>query len=109
MIPMQDIIAVAERMARAFLPEKIILFGSYAYGVPREGSDVDLLLGMPFTGRGRDVRQEIRRRIGRTFPMDLLVRRPDELARRYLEYDPLVREALDRGKVLYERDRARVG
>ena len=28
-------------------PEKIILFGSYAYGVPTEESDIDLLVIMP--------------------------------------------------------------
>ena len=37
--------------------------------------------------------------------VDLLARRPEDTARRYEEGDPLIREALDRGKVLYERHR----
>jgi hypothetical protein len=43
------------------------------------------------------------------FPLDILARRPDDVARRYRESDPLVRDALDRGQVLYERRSARVG
>ena len=35
--------------------------------------------------------------------VDLLARRPDDTARRYAEGDPLIREALDHGKLLYER------
>ena len=40
----------AAQIARQFRPEKIILFGSYAYGEPTEDSDVDLLVIMPFKG-----------------------------------------------------------
>ena len=47
--------------------------------------------------------------MSRTFSVDVLVRRPEDVARQYAEWDPLVREALDRGKVLYERDGAPVG
>ena len=35
----------------------------------------------------------------------LLARNPEDTERRYREGDPLIREALDRGKVLYERHR----
>jgi predicted nucleotidyltransferase len=44
MIDKEDIVALAERIAREFAPERIILFGSYAYGTPTEDSDVDLLV-----------------------------------------------------------------
>ena len=37
-------------VAREFRPEKIILFGSYAYGKPTPDSDVDLLVILPFPG-----------------------------------------------------------
>ncbi len=39
----------------------------------------------------------------------MLARNPDDTARRYREGDPLIREALDRGKVLYERDSKGMG
>ncbi len=87
-----------------FRPERIILFGSYAYAQPRPDSDVDLLVILPFEGRSFHKSLEILNRIDPRFPIDLLARRPDDTARRYKEGDPLIREALDKGKVLYERN-----
>ena len=46
-IPMRVIRDYARRVAERFQPEKIILFGSYAYGTPHEDSDVDILVVMP--------------------------------------------------------------
>ena len=46
-IPMSAIKRFARRIAAKFHPEKIILFGSYAYGTPHEESAVDLLVIMP--------------------------------------------------------------
>ena len=42
-----DIQKFAAEMAREFLPEKVILFGSYATGTAGSESDVDLLVIMP--------------------------------------------------------------
>ena len=41
MISEDRIREVSEHIVREFAPERIILFGSYAYGTPDEGSDVD--------------------------------------------------------------------
>jgi predicted nucleotidyltransferase len=106
MIELADITALCARIAREFKPERIILFGSHAYGHPRGDSDVDLLVILPFEGRPFRKSLEILDRISPPFALDLLARRPDDTARRYADGDPLIREALDRGKVLYERDRA---
>jgi hypothetical protein len=46
-VPMSVIRRHARLIADRFQPEKIILFGSYAYGTPHSGSDVDLLVIMP--------------------------------------------------------------
>ena len=46
-IPMRVIRRYARAIADEFQPDKIILFGSYAYGTPNEDSDVDLLVIMP--------------------------------------------------------------
>jgi hypothetical protein len=46
-IPMRVIRAFARRVAERFQPDKIILFGSFAYGTPHEDSDVDVLVVMP--------------------------------------------------------------
>jgi predicted nucleotidyltransferase len=95
---------VTDEIAREYAPERIILFGSYAYGHPSPDSDVDLLVILPFEGKGFYKSLEILNRVRPPFPVDLLARRPDDTARRYAEGDPLIREALDHGKVLYERD-----
>jgi predicted nucleotidyltransferase len=44
MVRMKQIRDWSRRVAKQFNPERIILFGSYAYGKPREDSDVDLLV-----------------------------------------------------------------
>jgi predicted nucleotidyltransferase len=47
MVSMKDIRKFAAVIAREFRPQRIILFGSYAYGRPTEDSDVDLLVVIP--------------------------------------------------------------
>jgi predicted nucleotidyltransferase len=96
---------LSERIVHQFAPNRIILFGSYAYGTPDEGSDVDLLVVLPFEGKPYRKAAEIAAAVHAGFPLDILARRPDDVERRYQEADPIVRDALDRGRVLYERRR----
>ena len=103
MVDERRIAKLSERIVREFQPERIILFGSYAYGQPRPDSDVDLLVVLPFEGKGFRKSLEILNQMSPEFSVDLLARRPEDTARRYAEGDPLIREALDHGKVLYER------
>ncbi len=105
MIDEKKIADLSRRIAREFQPERIILFGSHAYGEPRADSDVDLLVVLAFEGKGFRKSLEILNRVDPDFPVDLFARRPEDTARRYEEGDPLIREALDHGKVLYERHR----
>ena len=46
MIEMDQIQALSEQIVEQFQPDRIILFGSYAYGTPNEDSDVDLMAGL---------------------------------------------------------------
>jgi len=108
MIGREDIVAVAERIARAFEPERIILFGSYAYGAPTEDSDVDLLVVLPFEGNHTHKAIEIRRRIKAPFPMDLLARTPEQVRWRVEQGDFFLREIMQKGEVLYESSHDRV-
>lgn len=103
MVEHSRIAKLTEQIVRDFQPERIVLFGSYAYGQPRPDSDVDLLVVLPFEGKGFRKSLEILNRISPDFSVDLVARRPDDTARRYAEGDPLIREALDHGKILYER------
>jgi len=103
---------VIHRMAREiverFHPQRIILFGSYAYGKPDPGSDVDLLVVMP---TGNELEQAVRIRSATTHPfaLDLIVRTPQNLRRRIHEGDWFLREIVTLGKVLYEQADGRVG
>jgi len=101
---MKEIEEVGRRIGREFRPDRVLLFGSYADGTATDDSDVDLLVVLPFEGRPFHKSLEILNRLDVRFPCDLLARSPDDVARRYEQGDPLIREALDRGKVLYERD-----
>ena len=103
MIDEQTIQDLCNRIVQDFQPERIILFGSYAYGNPTSDSDVDILVLLPFEGKNIYKSLEILNRANPDFPIELLARRPDDTERRYLEGDPFIREGLDRGKVLYER------
>jgi hypothetical protein len=66
-----------------------------------EYSDVDLLVILPFEGKNFHKSLEILNYLNIHLPIDLLARRPDDVQRRYAEGDPLIREALNHGKVLY--------
>lgn len=105
MVDQKRIEELCEQIAQEFQPEKIILFGSYACGRPRPDSDVDLLVVLRFEGKAFRKSLEILNRVAPEFSVDLLARRTDDTARRYSEGDPLIREALDHGRVLYERHR----
>src|SRR5262249_32963514 len=107
-IPMRVIREYARRVAERFDPEKIILFGSYAYGTPHEDSDVDILVVMPARNQ-LDQAGRIDRYCEACFPLDLIVRTPKNMRWRLEEGDSFLREIVSRGKVLYEKADQGVG
>jgi uncharacterized protein len=78
----REIKRLCEKIAIEFRPEKIILFGSHAYGKALWDSDVDLLIIMPFKGRPHRQAVNIRSRIEAPMALDLLVRTPQQISRR---------------------------
>lgn len=102
MIDHKTIADVSERIVREFQPERIILFGSYAYGNPTDVSDVDLLVILPFEGSSLRKAAEILNKMSPRFPVDLLVRTPEQIRQRLAWNDFFLREVLEQGKVLYE-------
>lgn len=92
------------RIARALRPEKIILFGSYAYGNPTPDSDVDLLVVWDSHTSPNERFLSVARLLRpRLFPLDLLVYTPKEMQEALARRDFLIHEIVTRGKVLYER------
>jgi predicted nucleotidyltransferase len=106
MVAKGKIVSYAQQIAQHFHPEKIILFGSYAYGNPTEDSDVDLLVVMPHEGPGSRKAIEIRLRIHTEFPMDLIVRTPENIHERIRMNDFFIQEIMEKGKILYEANHA---
>lgn len=96
--------AVVNHIAHTFDPEKIILFGSYAYGQPRPGSDVDLLVVME-TDAPKQKQHEIAFSLQAPFSFDLMVWTPQEIAERIPLGDFFLREIVMKGKILYERNK----
>jgi predicted nucleotidyltransferase len=107
-IPMSAIRRLARRIAEKFDPDKVILFGSFAYGTPHEWSDVDLLVVMP-------AREELTKAariqlaFDPVFPLDILVRTPQRLRRRLADGDAFLQEVVGKGIVLYEKGNPRLG
>lgn len=100
----REIKQLCDQIAREFKPEKIILFGSHAYGKPQWDSDVDLLVIMPFRGRHTSKAIEILNRLNPTTALDLLVRTPQQVEKRLAMDDFFMREIIEQGKVMYEAD-----
>ncbi len=90
------------QIVEAFDPEKIILFGSRAYGKPRWDSDIDLLVIMPYEGSHSAAAIRIRNHLDILAPMDILVRTREEVRERIEMGDQFMREIVARGKVIYE-------
>ncbi|MBI3736337.1 nucleotidyltransferase domain-containing protein [Candidatus Sumerlaeota bacterium] len=105
---LKSIQAYCNRVGREFNPEKIILLGSHAYGKPARDSDVDLMVIMPFKGKGRDKSAEIRARASAPFPMDMIVRTPRQIEKRLAGEDWFIAEIIERGRVMYEAAHAGV-
>ncbi|MFZ2095878.1 MAG: nucleotidyltransferase domain-containing protein [Anaerolineales bacterium] len=97
---------IVKRIVVGVKPEKIILFGSYAYGTPSPDSDLDILVIMDTNRRPVERVLAVSRLLRpRPFPMDILVRTPGEIAVSLEHGDSFIREILTKGKVLYERRR----
>jgi len=93
---------ITEKIVKEYQPEKIILFGSYAWGTPGPDSDLDF-----FVIKKTDVPSVKRlEQIDKLFPirytpMDFLVYTPEQVKRRVLGGDFFVRQIVNSGKVLY--------
>jgi predicted nucleotidyltransferase len=95
-----------KKIAETLKPEKIILFGSYAYGKPTPDSDVDLLVIMRTKASHKERYLAVALLLRpRQFPIDIVVKTPDEIDQALKNQGNFfIREILAKGKVLYERE-----
>lgn len=105
----EEIYMKVQQIVQKFDPEKIILFGSYVSGNPAPPSDVDLLIIMNSTKPSWEKSIEVSLALKHTFPIDIIVKTPDEINNRLIAGDFFLKDIIENGKVLYERTHKRVG
>ena len=104
MITEAQIQAVVQRIVEGYAPDRIILFGSYAYGVPHENSDLDLLI---IKEKAESKRVERAIAIWTLLwgtdppPMDILIRTPAEMERAAGVFQSVETIAEQQGRLLY--------
>jgi predicted nucleotidyltransferase len=94
---------IVSKIVKHFHPDKVILFGSRAWGEPTGERDLDILVVMDIDGspirKAAEISQIARPRF---LPMDIIVRTPNEIEHRVEIGDPFIKRIMNHGKVLYE-------
>jgi len=95
---------ILDKLVTGYAPQKVILYGSYAYGKPDRDSDIDLLIIKETTERFIDRWVTVQQILTGTHPsilVETLVLTPQEMERRLAIGDQFVEENITRGEVLY--------
>ena len=100
----EKISKIVEKIQKEYQPEKIILFGSYAYGNPTRDSDIDLLIIKESNKRRIDRNCEVRKilREIKGISIQPIVFTKNELHKRLKIGDDFIKTIIEEGKVLYE-------
>ena len=89
---------------RAFAPERIVLFGSYAKGTNHSGSDIDLLLIGAFENGGAGLHRRARQLAGQCFPrVDVVFCTPQEAEAASPARAPFLMSIIGSGITIYRR------
>jgi len=94
---------VVNKIVAAAKPDKIIFFGSYAYGTAGEDSDVDLLVIKSGFKSKIEEYVKIRKCLkGINFPFDIIIMSPEEYEYYSLNWkNSIPAEARQKGVILY--------
>ncbi|MFA4817486.1 MAG: nucleotidyltransferase domain-containing protein [Parcubacteria group bacterium] len=94
---------ITDKIVREYQPEKIILFGSYAWGTPNKDSDLDFFI-VKEAENTRTIAREIDRSVfPRYVAMDFVVYTPEKFQKWKSLGDPFLTKIINQGKLLYER------
>ena len=95
---------IVQSLVAGYTPERIILFGSYAYGQPDADSDIDLLIIKATQERFFERLNTVRQVATGTHPhvpFEPIVLTPEELEQRLKVGDQFLSEIVQKGEVLY--------
>lgn len=95
---------IVEKIKKQYQPEKIILFGSYAWGNPTRDSDLDMLIIKDTRESSAERWLKIRNIIyeeNLKIPFDLLVYTPEELKNSIEKGNSFIKQILTKGRLLY--------
>ncbi|MCM8832187.1 MAG: nucleotidyltransferase domain-containing protein [Candidatus Omnitrophica bacterium] len=95
---------IVGKIKAQYQPEKIILFGSYAWGKPTKDSDIDLFIVKNTTEKHRERALKVRRILSEENALvgiDILVYTPEELAKRLEIADSFINKIIKKGKLVY--------
>ena len=99
----QEIKKITDQIVKNYKPEKIILFGSYAYGKLTMSSDVDLLIIKKSRKKRVERIKEVLMKVESEIPLEPLVYTPKEIQERLELGDFFSQNILRKGKLLYEK------
>lgn len=94
---LENIKAMAELIKKKFSPEKVILFGSYACGKPKTGSDIDLCIIMETKLKPYKQAALIRKILPSSIPIDIIVRTPEIVKKRLKMGDFFIKTIIEKG------------
>jgi len=102
-IPEEILKEIVKKLKDGLNPDKIILFGSHAYGKPNDDSDIDLLIILPESNEPgyRRARKAYNCLWGLTVPTELVVATQQEIRRASKVPSSLLNQAIQKGKILY--------
>ncbi len=95
---------IVRRLVAEYTPQKVVLFGSYAYGEPDEDSDIDLLIIKDTSERFLERSARVRKVVAgahRRIPFEPIVLTPQELKQRLEIGDQFIAEIFQKGEILY--------
>jgi predicted nucleotidyltransferase len=100
----QLIRSITATIVKKYQPEKVILFGSYAWGKPNKDSDLDLFIVKKSRKKRFNRQSELRELLKDvSVPMDILVFTPKEVSFQVQEYRNLfIEDIVEKGKILYK-------
>ncbi len=95
-----DLKVIRNKIVKEFKPEKIILFGSRAWGNSTKDSDIDLFIVKKSKNTRKTATKIDVALFPRTFAMDVLVYTPEQVKKR--KNHLFIKKILEKGKRLYE-------